>query len=184
MKVKILIVFALCFQMTLSAQGKLKIGDNAPSINIQEYLKNKPKNANLKNKYILLEFWATWCKSCIAEVPKINGLAQKYAFREDVVIISITDEKPNKTKSTLKKVDFKSVVVSDATLTTHRNYIMDDEGSYSIPQTFLIDPNGIIRWAGTSMKLNSQLFAKFLANQPIEVEDETPFDIPSPTFTK
>ncbi len=184
MKIKILVVFALCFQITLSAQNKLKIGDKAPLIFVQEYLKNKPKDTDLKNKYILLEFWATWCGPCLKEVPKINSIAQKYADREDVIVISITDEKPSKTKSTLKKVDFKSVVVSDATLTTHKNYIMDEDGGYEIPQTFLIDQNGIVRWAGISMKLNPELFAKFLANEPIKIEDETPFDIPSPTFTK
>jgi peroxiredoxin len=117
-------------------------------------------------------------------VPKINALVEKYADRSDVVFISITDEQPEKTKSTLKKIDFKSIVASDAYLTTHKNYIMDDEGGYSIPRNFLIDQNGIVRWTGISMKLNPELFAKFLANEPIEVEDETPFDIPSPTFTK
>lgn len=184
MKIKILITSIILFQNFCFAQIKLKIGDKAPLIYVESYLKNKPKNTDLKNKYILLEFWATWCKSCLEEVPKINDLAERYADRNDIVFISITDEKPKKTKSTLDRIDFKSIVISDTTLKTHKNYIMNRDGGYSIPQTFLIDQNGIIRWMGITMKLNPELFKKFIENVKIEKDDETAYDIPTPTFTK
>lgn len=184
MKIRILIMLLICFQINVSAQDKLKIGDQAPAILIKHYLKNKPADTDLKNKYILLEFWATWCTSCLKETPKINSLTKKYANRRDIRFISITHEKPEKTKATLSKVEFNSIVVSDDTSTTLKNFIADEEGGYSIPKTILIDPNGIIRWVGTTMKLNPELFAKFLANKTIIVADETPFDIPAPTFTK
>jgi len=184
MKIRLLLLITIFLVNNLSAQEKLKIGDKAPFINIEHYLQNKPKDTSLKNKYILLEFWATWCTSCLKEVPKINSLTQKYSKRKDVIFISITDEEPVKTKSTLEKVPFKSIVVSDETSVTLKNYITDADGSYAIPKTILIDNKGIIRWVGTTMKLNPELFEKFLANKQIEKSDETFFDIPAPTFTK
>ena len=70
---KLFSLFAiLLFTSYLYAQEKLIVGDKAPKINITDYVLNVPKDKNLENKYIILEFWATWCAPCLNAVPHIN----------------------------------------------------------------------------------------------------------------
>jgi len=181
-KYNFLIIFLFFTQLSIA---QLKVGDKIPNIIIRDYIKNEPPDKKLEGKYILLEFWATWCEQCLKELPKINSLAEKYSNRDDVIFISITDESPKKARTVFKKHNFSSIVVCDDTSEIHKIFIWNDaEGSYSIPKTILIDPKGIIKWKGSTMKLNPELFAKFLSQENITTADETPFDIPSPTFTK
>ena len=116
MKAKILILFITCFiSGNVHSQSVIKAGDKAPAIAITDYISNTPKDTTLKNKYILLEFWATWCAPCLGAVPHLNMLHEKYKDRNYILFISMTYEAPEKVLKTLKLIDFKTIVVSDRT---------------------------------------------------------------------
>lgn len=133
-------VFVLVLSQNTFSQIKVKVGDKVPDLNITDYLANTPKDKNLKNKYILLEFWATWCTSCLEEVPNLNKTQERFKDKSNFVFVSITDESPEKTRKTLEKVKFNSIVVSDQTKKALNDFVVDNEyGDYSIPKTFLID---------------------------------------------
>lgn len=147
------------------AQNSLKVGDKAPKINITDYLLNTPKDKNLESKFIVLEFWATWCAPCLSAVPHLNDLQNKYKDRDDLVFLSLTYEKPEKTKRTLEKVKFSTIVVSDQTKETENNFNVK-----GIPHTVLIDNKGIVKWIGTPMELTASLIDKLLVGQQIGSE--------------
>ena len=45
------------------------------------------------NKPILIDFWATWCAPCIAEIPNYNELNAKYAAEgQDVVLVGVLED--------------------------------------------------------------------------------------------
>jgi len=48
-------------------------------INLQDFDGKKVSSDKFKGKILVVDFWATWCVPCIAEVPKYNKLQQKYA---------------------------------------------------------------------------------------------------------
>ncbi|MBZ4035733.1 TlpA family protein disulfide reductase [Flavobacterium sp. 17A] len=181
MKNAILLLFAFVVSNQTFSQLKYKVGDKAPKLNITNYLQNEPKDKNFDKKYILLEFWATWCTTCLAEVPNLNKLQENYKKNKDFVFISITDESPEKTKKTLERVKFNSIVVSDQTKKALTDFVVDDDqGSYAIPKTFLIDNKGIIRWIGEPYTLNEVVINKFLNGKEILESDNTVSNRPAP----
>jgi thiol-disulfide isomerase/thioredoxin len=147
------------------AQNSIKVGDKAPKINITDYLHNTPKDKKLENKFIVLEFWATWCAPCLSAVPHLNDLQDKFKDRDELMFLSLTYEKPEKTKRTLEKVKFNTIVVSDQTKQTETSFNVK-----GIPHTVLIDNKGIIKWIGTPMELTASLIDNLLSGQQIGSE--------------
>ena len=159
------VVLLIFLSGNLYSQETLKIGDKAPKINITDYILNTPKDKNIENKYIILEFWATWCAPCLGSVPHLNELQNKFKNRKDLYFLSLTYEKPEKTKRTLEKIEFKTIVVSDQTKKTEANFNVE-----GIPHTVLIDSKGIIKWIGTPNELNSSIIEKFLNGNNILID--------------
>ena len=186
MKNKILlIIITLLGSNVASSQNELVVGKMAPNINITDYIFNTPSDKNFKNKFILLEFWATWCGPCLEEVPRLNKFQEKFKSKKDFVFISITNEKPDKVLRTLKRIPFNSIVVSDQTGKTFKNFIEDKDGSYSIPKTILIDNKGIVKWIGSPYDLNDLILDKFINLEGLSVLDNSINNRPSdPIFIK
>lgn len=186
MKNKILlIIITLLGSNVASSQNELEVGKMAPNINITDYIFNTPSDKNFKNKFILLEFWATWCGPCLEEVPSLNKLQEKFKSKKDFVFISITNEKPDKVLRTLKRIPFNSIVVSDQTGKTFKNFIEDKDGSYSIPKTILIDNKGIVKWIGSPYDLNDLILDKFINMKGLSVLDNSINNRPpDPIFIK
>ena len=160
-KINFLILF-IFLTGNIYSQETLKVGDKAPKINITDYILNKPKDYKIDNKFIILEFWATWCAPCLGSVPHLNDLQSKYKNRKDLLFLSLTYEKPEKTKRTLEKVEFKTIVVSDQTKQTETNFNVD-----GIPHTVLIDNKGIIKWIGSPNELKSSMIENLLSGKSI-----------------
>jgi thiol-disulfide isomerase/thioredoxin len=92
---KLAFLFAL---LTSCAFAQVKNGEPVPDINFQTILNAPVKQAKLselKGKVVLIEFWATWCGSCIEAMPHLKQLQQK--FQNKLQIITITDETAKRT---------------------------------------------------------------------------------------
>lgn len=146
------------------AQSNINLDEKAPAINITDWVLNKPDDIALSGKYIVLEFWATWCGPCIAAVPHMNELQSK-VNDPDLMFISMTDESVAKIKRTLEKIDFKSAVVTDLTKQTHVNYGDGKEGLEAYPMTVLIDNQGIVKWIGEPKQLTEDILNQFVSNE-------------------
>ena len=182
---KIALYLLISATTILNAQSPVKIGDLAPEINITDTILNYPDNFSFKNKFIVLEFWATWCKPCLEAVPKLNLLEEKFSKSKNLVFISITDENHEKILKTLKNTHFKSIVVSDQTGNTINKFIRSSDGSYTIPATILIDDDNIIKWIGTPNDLDEKVLKDFLNKQILsQNEVSTAAKIDQPIFRK
>ena len=117
----LLFLLTLFSMSNIYAQSNIKVNEKAPNINITDWIENVPDDKNLENKYIVLEFWATWCGPCIAAVPHMNDI-QKAFTQEDLYYISITDESIAKVERSLKRIQFKSIVVTDVSGQTQINF--------------------------------------------------------------
>ncbi len=154
-----------------SAQINIKVGEKAPEINITDWIENVPTDKSLNGKYIVLEFWATWCGPCIAAVPHMNKIQEEFN-QEDLYYISITDESIKKVKRSLKRINFNSIVVTDLTKKTQINYGDGVKGLKAYPLTVLIDKKGIIKWIGEPKKLDSSIMSTFLSKKKTKLNSE------------
>jgi len=169
MKTKIILLFISLFSSTiLSAQKELAVGNKAPEINVTKYIENIPQDKSVKGKYILLEFWATWCAPCLGAVPHLNNLKEKYKKREDILFLSMTYEEPDKVLKTLKRVRFKTCVVTDQSEVTFKNFGVERDKTISVPRTILIDNKGNVKWIGNPYQLTDSLFDSFVNEKTIK----------------
>lgn len=65
------------------------VNSDLVSIKFKDVKGNVVSLADLKGKVIFLNFWATWCPPCLAEMPSINKFYEQFKDQEDVVFLMI-----------------------------------------------------------------------------------------------
>ena len=161
-KVLPLIVLSFYFFSTgVWAQSNIQVGTKAPAITVTDWVRNKPADTKLEDKFIVLEFWATWCGPCIAAVPHMNEI-QNQVSQDDLYYLSITDEPVAKINRVLEKIDFQSMVVTDESKQTHIHFGDGKRGLEIYPMTVLIDKQGIIKWIGEPKQLSVEIMNDFV----------------------
>ena len=141
------------------------IGQTAPELNIEKYLQapeGKKRLSALKGNVVVLEFWATWCAPCVAEIPHLNQLSEEFRDKQ-VQFISITDEDEDVIVPFLKRQEMKSWIGLDTDRSAFEAY-----GVKGIPRTFLIDQKGIIAASLHPVGLSSDIIEKVIAGEKIE----------------
>jgi thiol-disulfide isomerase/thioredoxin len=123
---------------------QLAIGGVPISFSVKD-LNGKPLSIEkFKGKVVLLDFWATWCKPCIAEMPNVKRIYDMYQ-KEGFEIIGISlDSKRSALESYIKRNDIKWPQYFDGA--AWNNEVAKKYRVRSIPATYLLDRNGKIRY--------------------------------------
>jgi thiol-disulfide isomerase/thioredoxin len=167
---------------SLSADDTLTIGSQAPALDIEHWVHNgngrfKPVNEFVKGKVYVVEFWATWCGPCIASMPHLVELQEKFSDK-GVQVISISDEdletvekflerpvrgggKDKETESGDKPKTYRELT-SAYCLTTDPDGSSNDSymkaaGQNGIPCAFVVGKDQKIEWIGHPMSMDEVL---------------------------
>ncbi|WP_199756960.1 TlpA disulfide reductase family protein [Pedobacter sp. KBW06] len=95
-----------------------------------------------KGKYVLVDFWASWCGPCRAENPNVLKLYNEYKDKNFTVVGVSLDDKGENWKKAIKDDNMPWTQVSD--LKGWKNEVSTYYGIMGIPSTLLIDPQGKI----------------------------------------
>ena len=115
-------------------------GKPTPRLALKD-LSGKPVDlASLRGRVVLVNFWATWCEPCIAEMPSIARLEDKLQGKPFAVLAVNYGESRAKVEKFLGKSGVKVHVLLDPD-----QKAADDWGAKGLPMSFLIDARGNVR---------------------------------------
>lgn len=80
------------FQMMKSKSKPIK-GAEYPEFNLVTLEGEKITKSDFKNKYLILDFWATWCQPCVQKRPALEAISRNYPNNIEIVSISLDKEK-------------------------------------------------------------------------------------------
>jgi peroxiredoxin len=92
--------------------------------------------ADYKGKTIFINYWATWCRPCLAEMPDLDKAA-KILTKENFVFLAASDESIDKIKKFVTKYDYSFKIV-------HSKTSVFDLDIMALPTTMVIDKKGKI----------------------------------------
>ncbi|HEX5552079.1 MAG TPA: TlpA disulfide reductase family protein [Chitinophagaceae bacterium] len=126
----------------IATLSRVEVGNMAPGFE-EKAVNDQPVTLlSYRGKYVLLEFWASWCGPCRAESPNVLKAYRKYKNDGfDVLSVSLDHEK-DKWEEAIKKDGLLWTQVSD--LKGWKNKVAVLYGIHAVPANFLIDPSGKI----------------------------------------
>jgi cytochrome c biogenesis protein CcmG/thiol:disulfide interchange protein DsbE len=134
--------------------AKSFLGKPAPDFVVEKWLTPEPDR---QGKFVLIDFWATWCGPCRKAIPELNAFHKK--FGDKLVVIGVSDEP----EDTVRGLDNPKIEYASAIDTQKRmSKTLEITG---IPHVIIvIDPKGIVRWEGFPLLSGEELTEKVITD--------------------
>jgi thiol-disulfide isomerase/thioredoxin len=150
-----IILFSISFLLTAAftrvkpADHGLKVGTYAPDFTLKDVNGHDVTLSNYKGRLVLIDFWASWCKQCRMEMPRLKKAYEKYHSAHfdggnnfDIICIALDDDDE----------EWKNAIATDGSsrwtnLTEGKKWDAEIAKTYqvvSLPSNYLVDGTGKI----------------------------------------
>ncbi len=117
-----------------------KEGGQAPSFSIATDQGVHVTPTEFGGKVLVLNFWASWCATCVEEIPSLNAFQKRFA-KEGVVVVAVSvDKNPQKYRAFLDRIP-----VSFETARDPKADVSAEYGTFQIPETYIIKNGRVMR---------------------------------------
>ncbi|MBO2534297.1 peroxiredoxin family protein [Rummeliibacillus suwonensis] len=135
-------------QVSAEVNNKIKSGievnQMAPDFSLKTLDGKEAKLSDYRGQKVILNFWATWCPPCKAEIPHMEKYYKNHAKKDHVEILAVnltkSDKDENYIKDFIKSYDMTYPVLLDTEGEQQKQYEI-----VTIPTTFIIDTKGVIQ---------------------------------------
>lgn len=134
-------------KVAAESQPAAEAAQLAPDFTLQTADGGQVRLRELRGKVVLLNFWATWCPPCKAEMPDLNALHQEHGQARNFIVLGINDEEERPEVEAFARqngIAFPLALDLDGAVTTDRYHVR------GLPTSIIIDREGNIRdtWMG------------------------------------
>lgn len=165
----ILTTLILMMSIQLQAQPMLKVGDIFPDVMIRPIINAPVTSLDVhasNKKFLILNFWGTWCSPCL---PEMDSLAKLQAKNSSLIqVVGISDEPVDRLRKYLQRKPSGLWLASDTTSNLYRQF-----GFNYVGQSAIIDQRHRIIALVNTDSINQSLIDKLIRKETIRSSAET-----------
>jgi peroxiredoxin len=127
--------------LPVAGRSAVKLGEPAPNFQLRDLDGHLVALSDLRGKVVLLNFWATWCGPCRVEMPAMEQLYRTF-LRKDFEILAVSTDAQGVavTRPFQQENHLTFPILHDPDFFVGLTY-----GARSLPMTFMVDREGVIR---------------------------------------
>ncbi len=119
---------------------KLEIGRSAPDFLLNDIRGRGWNLSDLRGKVVLVNFWATWCPPCREKLPDLQALYEGLPREKFEILAILNNDDPRLAEALAAKIGLTFPILTDP-----GSKVATSFGLTGVPETFIIDPDGILR---------------------------------------
>ena len=127
--------------LPVAERNVVKLGEPAPNFRLRDLNGQMVSLSDLRGKVVLLNFWATWCGPCRVEMPAMEELYRTFSRNDfEILAVSTDAQGVSVTRPFQQENHLTFPILHDADYRVGLTY-----GARSLPMTFMVDRQGIVR---------------------------------------
>ncbi|MBE0427669.1 MAG: TlpA family protein disulfide reductase [Nitrospirae bacterium] len=135
------IIVAFLFIRQKDSQKITSVGSSVPDVELVGIDAKKINLSDLRGFVVFINFWATWCESCVDEMPSIENLYNLFSENSNFKLMTVIyRDSGNNAFKYMKENGYSFPVYLNPDGTAAKKF-----GITGIPESFIIDKNGILR---------------------------------------
>jgi cytochrome c biogenesis protein CcmG, thiol:disulfide interchange protein DsbE len=135
------VVGLLVFGLVSKGSSRLGAGDAVPAASLPQLEGGGSESlADYKGRWVLVNFWASWCLPCRAEAPALEEFQQRHGGPRFTVVGIDTQDLSDDARAFVERYELSYPQLRDGEGGT-----ADEYGTTGVPENFLVDPAGTVR---------------------------------------